>query len=75
MFLFSGKCQCAGADEDSGVVYSGIFCETCATCENPLCAHAEPCVSCHLNSSCTDLCTIGTVNYTVTENMNDIGKH
>lgn len=67
-----GRCECAGADIDSGSKYSGIFCETCATCENPLCVHAEPCVACHLNSSCTEVCTISTVNYTVTERLNDV---
>ncbi|KAG6445119.1 hypothetical protein O3G_MSEX003745 [Manduca sexta] len=65
-----GRCECGSANED-GSRYSGMFCETCATCDNPLCAHAEPCVSCHLNTTCTDLCSIGSVNYTVTEEMQD----
>lgn len=66
-----GRCECYTAD-DSGSKYTGMFCETCATCENPLCAHAEPCVTCHLNTNCTDVCTIGNVNYTVTEEYKDI---
>ncbi|KAJ8712386.1 hypothetical protein PYW07_005228 [Mythimna separata] len=61
-----GRCECDVADE-SGAKYSGMFCESCATCDNPLCARAEPCVACHLNASCTDTCTIGSVNYTVIE--------
>ncbi|XP_045775208.1 integrin beta-nu isoform X1 [Maniola jurtina] len=65
-----GRCQCYKANQ-AGTAYSGAFCETCATCENPLCANAEPCILCHLNSSCTDVCTIGNVNYTVTKNMNE----
>uniref|UniRef100_A0A2A4KA02 Integrin beta n=1 Tax=Heliothis virescens TaxID=7102 RepID=A0A2A4KA02_HELVI len=63
-----GRCQCSAADE-SGSKYSGMFCETCATCDNPLCAHAEPCVSCHLAHNCTDSCSIGNVNYTVTDQL------
>lgn len=69
-----GQCQCSASDQSSGSVYSGTFCETCATCENPLCANAEPCVSCHLNSSCTDICTIGSVNYTVHDRMSETGS-
>ncbi|KAL4711476.1 hypothetical protein ACJJTC_000492 [Scirpophaga incertulas] len=61
-----GECQCT-ASEESGEKYSGMFCETCATCENPLCANAEPCVGCHLNKTCDDLCTIGALNYTVND--------
>ncbi|XP_014371392.2 integrin beta-nu [Papilio machaon] len=65
-----GQCQCSMTEED-GSKYTGAFCETCATCENPLCANAEPCVLCHLNSSCTDICHIANVNYTVSERMNE----
>ncbi|CAG4956713.1 unnamed protein product [Parnassius apollo] len=65
-----GQCQCSVTEED-GSKYIGAFCETCATCVNPLCVNAEPCVLCHLNSSCTDLCTIGNINYTVSERMNE----
>ncbi|XP_023937152.2 integrin beta-nu isoform X1 [Bicyclus anynana] len=64
-----GQCKCFKADQ--GTAYSGAFCETCANCVNPLCANAEPCILCHLNSSCTDICTIGNVNYTVSERMNE----
>ncbi|CAG9788780.1 unnamed protein product [Diatraea saccharalis] len=64
-----GRCECMASEEDGK--YSGMFCETCATCENPLCANAEPCVSCHLNNTCTDLCTIGNLNYTVSERLRD----
>ncbi|XP_041981858.1 integrin beta-nu isoform X2 [Aricia agestis] len=63
-----GRCQCSALEGET--VYSGVFCETCATCENPLCANAEPCVSCHLSNNCTDLCTIGNMNYTVSEKYN-----
>ncbi|CAB3234146.1 unnamed protein product [Arctia plantaginis] len=64
-----GRCECSVAD-DNGFKYSGLFCETCATCENPLCMHAEPCVTCHLsqNNNCTDVCSNGNVNYTLSEN-------
>ncbi|XP_049875647.1 integrin beta-nu [Pectinophora gossypiella] len=65
-----GVCKCSMADEDGGR-YTGAYCETCPTCENPLCATAQLCVACHLNSSCTDLCTIGNINYTVIERLND----
>ncbi|XP_026495525.2 integrin beta-nu [Vanessa tameamea] len=65
-----GRCQCSSANE-GGTVYSGRFCETCATCENPLCVNAEPCVLCHLDSNCTDICTIGNINYTVSERLDE----
>ncbi|XP_026746490.1 integrin beta-nu isoform X1 [Trichoplusia ni] len=64
-----GSCECTIAQD--GSKYIGKFCETCPTCENPLCIHAEPCVSCHLNTGCTDSCTIGNVNYTVIERLSN----
>ncbi|KOB69184.1 Integrin beta5, partial [Operophtera brumata] len=64
-------CSGNGDYQETGFKYSGMFCEACATCENPLCASAEPCVSCHLNTSCSDICTIGNVNYTVSENLKE----
>ncbi|KAL0821848.1 hypothetical protein ABMA28_005255 [Loxostege sticticalis] len=64
-----GKCQCSARKDADGIKYTGAFCETCATCENPLCMTAEPCVVCHLNSSCVDVCSIGPVNYTVSERL------
>ncbi|XP_073961601.1 integrin betanu subunit [Choristoneura fumiferana] len=64
-----GRCDCASSEE--GSKYTGAFCETCATCENPLCAHAEPCVSCYLSKNCTDVCVISGTNYTVAEKLTD----
>ncbi|VVC94015.1 unnamed protein product [Leptidea sinapis] len=46
---------------------------TCATCENPLCANAEPCVLCHLSNNCSETCSIGNVNYTVSESYREDG--
>ncbi|KAJ2945693.1 hypothetical protein O0L34_g533 [Tuta absoluta] len=64
-----GRCECA-SDVD-GIKYFGSYCETCESCENALCVTAEPCVACHLDSNCTDHCTIGNANYTVIERLDD----
>ncbi|XP_038222771.1 integrin beta-nu [Zerene cesonia] len=64
-----GRCECSASAD--GMKYSGMFCEMCATCENPLCANAEPCVLCHLNNNCTESCSIAGVNYTVSERLHD----
>ncbi|CAG9564645.1 unnamed protein product [Danaus chrysippus] len=68
-----GRCQCNRLED--GTLFSGAFCETCETCENPLCANAEPCVLCHLDSNCTDACSIGNMNYTVSERLNEVTRN
>nr|XP_013189781.1 unnamed protein product [Amyelois transitella] len=65
-----GKCICSWSEDTPPTRYKGTYCETCATCQNPLCTTAEPCVSCHLNDTCVDSCTISSVNYTVVESFN-----
>ncbi|XP_063537060.1 integrin beta-nu-like [Cydia strobilella] len=64
-----GRCECSSSEE--GSKYTGAFCETCATCENPLCANAEPCVTCFLSKNCTEVCIIGGSNYTVAEKLSE----
>ncbi|XP_022823182.1 integrin beta-nu [Spodoptera litura] len=66
-----GRCECSVAG-DSGAKYWGSFCESCATCHNPLCAHAEPCVACSLRHDCGARACARGVNYTVTELLTDL---
>ncbi|CAH0725680.1 unnamed protein product, partial [Brenthis ino] len=68
-----GRCQCktTSVDNSTDVMYSGHFCETCASCVNPLCAGAEPCVRCRLAGDCPQVCALGGVNYTVTERLGE----
>ncbi|CAH4035475.1 unnamed protein product [Pieris brassicae] len=67
-----GRCECASTIE--GMRYTGPFCETCATCENPLCANAELCVLCNLNNNCNETCSIGGLNYTVSQRLDEDAK-
>ncbi|GBP40030.1 Integrin beta-nu [Eumeta japonica] len=68
-----GKCVCNASEE--GSLHTGRYCETCRDCDNPLCAHAEPCVLCHLEKNCTQFCSSTNINYTVTEGYNETVRY
>ncbi|XP_053610846.1 integrin beta-nu [Plodia interpunctella] len=68
-----GQCLCGLTDASPPSRYSGAYCETCASCQNPLCATSQPCVSCHLEQGCDRPCSIASGNYTVVENYNTTG--
>ncbi|XP_059052631.1 integrin beta-nu-like [Achroia grisella] len=65
-----GKCKCSKKNGIS--IYRGEYCESCPSCLNPLCAYAEPCLSCYVNGSCKPTCEIvtndGVENFNGTDN-------
>ncbi|XP_052756956.1 integrin beta-nu-like isoform X2 [Galleria mellonella] len=73
-----GQCECWTQDGYISL-YKGAYCESCPSCPNPLCAHAEPCLSCYLNSSCIATCDIVRIddmdNYNETEFQNSDAIH
>ncbi|XP_026321374.1 integrin beta-nu-like [Hyposmocoma kahamanoa] len=69
-----GVCECSSVDNDDNK-YTGQYCEVCTTCKDPMCATTESCVWCHLNNTCTDMCSNEGYNYTVSNRMMELGDY